>query len=60
MRKKETVRILFVRRGNICRSPMAEFIMKSLAEKAGRIGDFERTWRDVTEGCAGLPSYLTA
>lgn len=29
------VRICFVCLGNICRSPMAEFVMKDLAEKAG-------------------------
>lgn len=28
-------RILFVCHGNICRSPMAEFVMKDLVEKAG-------------------------
>ena len=28
-------RILFVCHGNICRSPMAEFVMKDLASKAG-------------------------
>ena len=28
-------RILFVCHGNICRSPMAEFVMKHLAVKAG-------------------------
>ena len=27
--------ILFVCHGNICRSPMAEFIMKALIRKAG-------------------------
>lgn len=32
------IKILFVCHGNICRSPMAEFVMKDLAEKAG-IGD---------------------
>lgn len=31
-------RILFVCHGNICRSPMAEFVMKDLVEKAG-LGD---------------------
>ena len=30
------VRILFVCHGNICRSPMAEFVMKNLVRKAGR------------------------
>lgn len=29
------VKILFICWGNICRSPMAEFIMKDLAAKAG-------------------------
>lgn len=29
------IRILFVCHGNICRSPMAEFIMKNLVDKAG-------------------------
>lgn len=29
-------KILFVCHGNICRSPMAEFVMKDLAGKAGR------------------------
>ena len=28
-------RILFVCHGNICRSPMAEFVMKDLVSKAG-------------------------
>ena len=35
------VRILFVCHGNICRSPMAEFLMRHLAEKAGRGAEFE-------------------
>ena len=30
------MRILFVCHGNICRSPMAEFVMKDLLAKAGR------------------------
>ena len=33
-------RILFVCHGNICRSPMAEFVMKDLVEKAGVSDDF--------------------
>ena len=32
---KKCYRILFVCHGNICRSPMAEFVMKDLARKAG-------------------------
>ena len=30
------VRILFLCHGNICRSPMAEFVMKELVRRAGR------------------------
>ena len=33
-------RILFVCLGNICRSPMAEFVMKDLVEKAGLAEEF--------------------
>ena len=33
-------RILFVCHGNICRSPMAEFVMKDLVSKAGRADEF--------------------
>ena len=33
-------KILFVCHGNICRSPMAEFVMKDLVAKAGRSGEF--------------------
>ena len=34
------IRILFVCHGNICRSPMAEFVMKDLVKKAGREQEF--------------------
>lgn len=33
-------KILFVCHGNICRSPMAEFVMKELVRRAGREKDF--------------------
>ncbi len=36
----EMKRILFVCHGNICRSPMAEFVMKDLVKKAGLLEDF--------------------
>ena len=34
------IKLLFVCHGNICRSPMAEFVMKDLVKKAGREDEF--------------------
>lgn len=34
------IKILFICHGNICRSPMAEFIMKNLVEERGFSSDF--------------------
>ena len=34
-------KIMFVCHGNICRSPMAEFVFKDMLEKAGRQNEFE-------------------
>ena len=39
--EKKKTRILFVCWGNICRSPMAEFVMKDLVRRAGREDEFE-------------------
>ncbi|MCD8047624.1 MAG: low molecular weight phosphotyrosine protein phosphatase, partial [Clostridiales bacterium] len=38
MKHQETCRLLFVCWGNICRSPMAEFIMKDMVAKQGLEG----------------------
>ena len=35
MKNMKKWRIIFVCHGNICRSPMAEFVMKELVEQAG-------------------------
>lgn len=35
------IKILFVCHGNICRSPMGEFILKDMVSKLGRSQDFE-------------------
>ena len=35
------MKILFVCHGNICRSPMAEYVMKDLVEKAGKADEYE-------------------
>lgn len=37
---QDKVKILFVCHGNICRSPMAEFVMKHLVEEEGRSDAF--------------------
>ena len=39
--KMKKYRIMFVCLGNICRSPMAEFICKDMVKKAGREDEFE-------------------
>ena len=35
------IKILFVCHGNICRSPMSEFILKDMVEKRGMKDKFE-------------------
>ena len=35
------VKILFICHGNICRSPMAEFVLKDMVKRAGREAEFE-------------------
>ena len=58
------VKICFVCHGNICRSPMAEFIMKQLAAQAGRQDEFEivskATHTDEIWNGVGSPIYPPA
>ena len=58
------VKILFVCHGNICRSPIAEFVMKDMVEKMGKAHEFyiasaatstEEIWNGV-----GSPVYPPA
>ena len=42
-------RICFVCHGNICRSPMAEFLFKDMTEKAGLSGSFEIVSRATSD-----------
>ena len=53
-------KILFVCHGNICRSPMAEFVMKDLVEKAGVADEFEIASVAVSREEIGNPVYLPA
>ena len=53
-------RILFVCHGNICRSPMAEFVMKDLVERAGLAGTFSIASAATSSEEAGNPVYPPA
>jgi len=53
-------RILFVCHGNICRSPMAEFVLKDLAGKAGRERDFLIASTATSREELGNPVYPPA
>ncbi len=53
-------RILFVCLGNICRSPMAEFVMKDLVAKAGLAADFDIASAATSSEEAGSPVYPPA
>ncbi len=54
------VKVLFVCHGNICRSPMAEFVMKYLVRQAGRSGNFEIASVAVSREELGNPIYPPA
>ena len=54
------VKILFVCHGNICRSPMAEFVMKDIVKKAGRAGEFQIASAAVSREELGNPVYPPA
>ncbi len=54
------VKILFVCHGNICRSPMGEFILKDLVAKSGRSAEFHITSAAVSREELGNPVYPPA
>lgn len=51
------IKILFVCHGNICRSPMAEFVMKDLVQKAGLETEFELASAATSREKIGNPVY---
>ena len=54
------VRVLFVCHGNICRSPMAEFILKDMVKKEGLEGRFEIASAATSAEELGNPVYPPA
>ena len=54
------IKILFVCHGNICRSPMGEYVLKDMVAKAGRAGEFEIASAAVSREELGNPVYPPA
>ena len=54
------IKILFVCHGNICRSPMAEFVMKDMVNKAGLSDQFEIASAATSTEEIGNPVYPPA
>ena len=56
----ENEKILFICHGNICRSPMAEFVMKKLVKEAGLNDQFEIASAATSTEEIGNPVYPPA
>jgi len=54
------IKILFVCHGNICRSPMGEYVLKDMVRKAGREREFEIASAAVSREELGNPVYPPA
>ena len=54
------VKILFVCHGNICRSPMGEYVLKDMVKKAGLSDKFEIASAAVSREEIGNPVYPPA
>lgn len=60
MKDSKITKVLFVCLGNICRSPMAEFVMKDIVEKAGLSHEFEIASAATSTYEIGNPVYPPA
>lgn len=54
------IRVLFICHGNICRSPMAEFILRDMLERTGREGEIAVSSAAVSREKLGNPVYPPA
>ena len=54
------IKVLFICHGNICRSPMAEFVMKELVRQAGREREFTIASAATSTEEIGNPVYPPA
>ena len=54
------IKVLFICHGNICRSPMAEFVMKNLVKKAGLEHEFSIASAATSTEEIGNPVYPPA
>lgn len=54
------IKILFICHGNICRSPMAEYVMKDLVRKAGLESQFQIASAATSREEIGNPVYPPA
>ena len=54
------IKILFICHGNICRSPMAEFVMKDMVKKAGLASEFQIDSAATSTEELGNPVYPPA
>ena len=54
------IKILFICHGNICRSPMGQYILQDMVNKAGRSADFEIDSAAVSREEIGNPVYPPA
>ena len=51
------IKVLFICHGNICRSPLAEFVMKEMVRRAGREAEFQIASAATSTEELGNPVY---
>ena len=56
----EKIKVLFICHGNICRSPMAEYVMRDLVNSKGRGGEFHIESAATSREEIGNPVYPPA